>query len=62
MCEIEQIDEIKRKLDQAWALAIEVGGGVLAYLVEIAILEAEDMKKNTEAAARGSHKRGQKGF
>ena len=55
MCEIEQIDEIKRKLDQARALAIQAGGGVLAYLLDIAILEAEDTKKTAEAAARRLH-------
>ena len=62
MCEIEQIDEIKRKLDQARALAIQAGGGVLAYLLDIAILEAEDTKKTAEAAAKGSHKGEQEGF
>ena len=58
MREIEQIDETKHKLDQARALAIAVGGGVLAYLIEIAILEAEETKKSAEAAARRPHNDG----
>ena len=58
MREIEQIDEIKYKLDQARALAIQAGGGVLAYLIEIAILEAEETKKSAEAAARRLHNDG----
>ena len=55
MREIEQIDEIKRKLEQARTLAIVVGGGGLAYLIEIAILGAEETKKCAEAPARRPH-------
>jgi hypothetical protein len=39
---IELLNQIKQKLDEARGLAAE-GGGVLAYFIEMAVIEADEM-------------------
>ena len=47
MKKIEMLNQIKQKLDEARGLAAEVGD-VLAYFIEMAVLEADEMIRKTQ--------------
>ncbi len=55
MHDIELLNEIKRKLDQARDLAIEAAGFTLFYLIEIAIMETGEMEKKHNIAGLRQH-------
>ena len=44
---IELLNQIKQKLDEARSLAAQ-GGGALAYFIEMAVLEADEMIQKTQ--------------
>ena len=44
------LDEMKLELDQVRNSAVEAGGFVLFYFIEMALLETEEMSKNKKAA------------
>ncbi len=44
---IELLNQIKQKLDEARGLAAQAGG-VLAYFIEMAVLEADEMIQKTQ--------------
>ena len=48
--------EIKQTLGKARELAVEVGGFTLFYLIEMALLEATEMSKNTRLLKRDGSK------
>jgi hypothetical protein len=51
--EFELIDEIKEKLEQTRNLAIQAGGFMLFYLIEMALLETKEMSAKHRAVKDG---------